>query len=270
MIRIAVAQTEITTDPTANGAAIRAALRQAADQGARLVQFPEGALSGYIAVSKPHYSGWNIDWEPVDEQLRLTMELAGELGVWAVIGGNHRLTGEHRPHNSLWVINDKGRLIDRYDKRLLSYSEITGFYTPGDHVCTFEVDGFRFGCLICIEVNFPELWALDVDCMLFSSYSDDPIFEVIARGHAAMHGYWVAMSLPARYGPSTVIGPHGYPLRHARTGVPEVICVDLDRADPALDLALNKARPWRAIARAGDVYTPHRVTDPRSDDRCSP
>jgi hypothetical protein len=55
------------------------------------------------------------------------------------------------------------------------HSEITGFYTPGDHVCTFEVDGFRFGCLMCIEVNFPELWmeqrALGVDCVLFSTYS---------------------------------------------------------------------------------------------------
>lgn len=270
MIRIAVAQTDVTTDPTVNGPAIRAALRQAAGQGARLVQFPEGALTGYAGAAKPHYRGWHIDWAPVTDQLRLTMELAGELGVWAVIGGNHRLTGDHRPHNSLWVIDDDGRLIDRYDKRFLSHAEVTGFYTPGDHACTFEVDGFRFGCLICIEVNFPELWTLDVDCMLFSSYSDDPIFEVIARGHAAVHNFWVAVSTPAGCGPSTVIGPHGYPLRHARTGVPEVICVDLDRGDPALDTALHTARPWRATARAGDVYTTGRVTDPRSADRRSP
>jgi hypothetical protein len=48
-----------------------------------------------------------------------------------------------------------------------------------------------------------------------------------------------------------------------------VICVDLDRADPALDIALHKARPWRATARAGHIYTAHRVTDPRSTDRTS-
>jgi hypothetical protein len=56
-------------------------------------------------------------------------------------------------------------------------------------------------------------------------------------------------------------------LRQARADGPDVICVDLDRADPALDMALNKARPWRDIARAGDLYAAARVSDPRSADR---
>lgn len=273
-IRIAVAQTEVTTDPGANGTAIRAALHQAADQDARLVHFSEGALSGYVGPEKAYYTGWRIDWARVTEELQATMALAAELGVWVVVGGNHRLSGEHRPHNSLWVINDRGRLADRYDKRWVSHSEVTGFYTPGDHVCTFEVDGFRFGCLLCIEVNFPELWleqgALDVDCVLFSTYSEVPIFEVIARGHAAVNGFWVSIAVPtpcAPAGPSAVVGPHGYVLRQARSDSSEVICVDLDRTDPALDIALNKARPWRETARAGHIYTAHRVNDPRSADR---
>ncbi|WP_250032883.1 carbon-nitrogen hydrolase family protein [Paractinoplanes maris] len=275
-MRIAVAQTEVTTDPGANGAAIRAAMRQAAEQGARLVHFGEGALSGYAGAAKPYYRGWRIDWAPVAAELRATMAVAAELGIWAVVGGNHRLSGDHWPHNSLWVINDRGELADRYDKRLVSHSEITGFYTPGDHVCTFEVDGFRFGCLLCIEVNFPELWLeqreLGVDCVLFSTYSEDPIFEVLARGHAAANGYWVSIAVPASCaaaGPSAVIGPHGYVLEHAGPDRPEVICVDLDRTDPELDIALNKARPWREIARVGDIYTTRRVDDFRSTDRTS-
>lgn len=273
-IRIAVAQTEVTTDPGANGAAIRGAMRQAADRGARLVHFSEGALSGYVGPAKEYYAGWRIDWAPVTEELRATMALAAELGVWAVVGGNHRLSGGHRPHNSLWVINDRGELADRYDKRRVSHAEITGFYTPGDHVCSFEVDGFRFGCLFCIEVNFPELWmeqrALGVDCVLFSTYSEDPIFEVITRGHAATNGFWVSIAVPtscAPAGPSAVVGPHGYLLKQARTDRSEVICVDLDPTDPALDIALTKARPWRETARAGHLYTAHRIDDPRSTDR---
>ncbi|MEV4345026.1 carbon-nitrogen hydrolase family protein [Actinoplanes sp. NPDC049596] len=274
---IAVAQTEITTDPLMNGRAIRAAMRQAADQGARLVHFSEGALSGYAGGAKSYYCGWRIDWAPVTDELRRTMALAGELGVWVVAGGNHRLSGRHRPHNSLWVINDRGLLADRYDKRFVSHSEINGYYTPGDHPCTFEVDGFRFGCLICIEVNFPELWmeqrALGVDCVLFSTFSEDPVFEILARGHAAAHNYWVSIAVPAQCAPaaaSAVIGPHGHPLRHARADGPDVICVELDRADPALDVALNKARPWRDIARAGELYAAARVSDPRSTDRNHP
>lgn len=29
----------------------------------------------------------------------------------------HPLTPPNRPHNSLYVVNDKGRLVTRYDKR---------------------------------------------------------------------------------------------------------------------------------------------------------
>ncbi|MDG4793031.1 carbon-nitrogen hydrolase family protein [Micromonospora sp. WMMD1082] len=276
-IRIAIAQTHVAADPAANGTAIRAAMRQAAYGGARLVHFAEGALSGYAGAAKPHYAGWRIDWAPVAEQLDTTMALAGELGVWVVVGGNHRLTGDHWPHNSLWMINDSGDLADRYDKRLLSHNEVSGFYTPGEHVCTFAVDGFTFGCLLCIEVNFPELWMqqadLGVDCVLFSSFSEDPIFEIIARGHAATTGCWVSMAVPAQCAPaasSALIGPHGYLLRRAKSDGPDVVCVDLDRTDADLDIALNKARPWRAAARAGDIYATRRVTDARSLDRTHP
>ena len=273
-IRIAAAQTTVTTDPERNGVAVRAAMRQAAAGGARLVHFAEGALSGYAGAAKPHFAGWNIDWEPVAAELRRTMALAAALRVWVVLGGNHRLSGGHRPHNSLWVIDDRGQIVDRYDKRLLSHSELTGFYTPGDHRCAFEVDGFVFGLLVCIEVNFPELWMAerdrDVDCVLFSTFSEDPMFEVLARGHAAANGLWVSVALPAQCAHvtgSAVIGPHGGLLCQARPDGPDVICVDLDRTDPDLDVALNRARPWRRVARDGRVHAAARVVDPRSADR---
>jgi hypothetical protein len=38
----------------------------------------------------------------------------------------------------------------------------------------------------------------------------------------------------------------------------------LDREDPALHVALDLARPWRASARAGSIYEERRVTDERS------
>lgn len=72
-IRIAVAQTDVTTDPEQNGAAVRAAMRQAAAGGARLIHLAEGAISGYAGADKAHYAGWQIDWAPVTEQLHRTM-----------------------------------------------------------------------------------------------------------------------------------------------------------------------------------------------------
>jgi len=131
--------------------------------------------------------------------------------------------------------------------------------------------------VLCIEINFPELFldylAGGVDCVLFSSYSEDPVFDVIARGHAAANNVWISVSVAAQYAqtmPAGVIGPHGIRLASCPTNdQPALVCVDLDRADPALDMALNKARPWRAIARAAHIYQEYRVGDPRSTNRTS-
>ena len=131
-----------------------------------------------------------------------TADLARELGLWVVVGSSHRLTPPHRPHNSLYVISDRGEVATRYDKRFLSHTEITGWHTPGREPCVFEVDGWRFGCALCIEVHFPEVFReyaeLGVDCVLFSAYADDPMFGIQAQGYAASHSYWVSVSIPTQ------------------------------------------------------------------------
>ena len=267
-IRIAAAQPPVGDDPAANGEAIRQLMRAAREDDARLVHFPEGSVCGY--VDEP----LRADQDAVRHQLRLIAALAGELGLWVIAGAVHYLTPPHWPHNSLYVISERGELAGRYDKRMCSHTELTRRYSPGFEPLVFEVDGFRFGCANCIEINFPEVFLgyreQDVDCVLFSSFSRDPVFDVLARGHAAAHNYWVSVSNPAQCSsalPAGVIGPHGYPLaRCPADGTPALAVTDLDRTDPDLDMALNKARPWRTQARAGEQYRARRVDDQRSSD----
>jgi predicted amidohydrolase len=107
------------------------------------------------------------------QELAAIARLAGELRLWTVLGSVHPLTPPHRPHNSMYVISDRGELVTRYDERLLSSTKLSFMYTPGSGPVTFEADGLRFGCAMGIEVHFPELFAeyerLDVDGVLFSS-----------------------------------------------------------------------------------------------------
>lgn len=168
------------------------------------------------------------------------------------------------------MISDRGQLIDRYDKRKCSHTEITRFYTPGFEPVVFDVDGFRFGTAICLEINFPELFAdyaaSGVDCLLVSAYPVDSIFAVKARAYAAIHTCWLSLSAPAQTSHlfhSGLIGPHGEVL--ASVGAePGLVVAALDRTDPALRGALEGAKPWRASARAGDIYEQRRVVDERS------
>lgn len=272
-IRIAMVQSSITRDVRANGAEIRRMMALAAQAGAALVQFPEGALSGYI---KAQINAWEeVDWHAQRAELEATMQAAQRLGVWVVLGCNHRLTPPARPHNSLYVISPEGRIATRYDKRRCSNSEISDWYSPGFEPIVFEAGGFRFGCALCIEIQFPDLFMeyerLGADAVLFSSYSRDPIFAVQAQGYAAAATLWISMVVPAicsDSAPSRLIGPNGREL--ARCSVDarsEFAVATLDRTDPALDVALNRARPWRATARLGDIYRNRRIDDERSRDR---
>ena len=257
MVRIATAQSLIAADPRRNGEHIRELMRRARAAGARLVHFPEGALSGYV---KAQIHDWNeVDWDLVRRELDLTARLSGELGIWTVLGCNHPGESAQRPYNSLVVISDGGDVVGRYDKRCCSFTELSDWYTPGRSPLVFEVDGFRFGCAICIEVQFPEMFLeyerLDADCVLFSVYSDDPMFALLARAHAETTCQWVSLSNPAQCSgrgglASCLIGPDGGVIgRCHEEGEPAIVVTDLDRDDPCFAVPLQKARPWRRSAR---------------------
>ena len=272
-IRVGIAQPEISADARVNGKSVRAAMRKAAAARARLVQFPEGMLSGY---AKEQIADWSqVDWAAVRAELEKIMALAAELRLWVVLGSAHPLTPPHRPHNSLHVISDSGELVDRYDKRFCSHTELSHFYSPGFEPVVFDVDGYRFGCMICVEINFPQLFSqyeqLGVECLLLSAYPVDTAFELKARAYAAINCYWVAMSLPAQtvdLMPSGLITPAGTYTSQV-TGTSGLTIATIDREDPAFAVALTQARPWRATARRGTIYRTRAVDDPRSWDRTS-
>lgn len=270
-VRVAIAQSLISSDPRTNGATIRSVMRRAAAQQSRIVQFPEGALSGY---AKEQIRSWeDVDWEAIDDEIDQVLSLARELGIWVLLGSAHRLTEPHRPHNSMYVISDNGTIVDRYDKRMCSNTEINDFYSPGFEAVVFEVDGLRFGCAVCIEVNFPELFAeyerAGADCVLLSAYPVDSIFLTKARAHAAINTYWIGLSAPAQTRhlfASGLIGPDGSCVGQI-AAEDDFIVSDIHAHDPSFHVALKLARPWRAQARLGDIYSRRRVDDPRSRER---
>jgi predicted amidohydrolase len=272
---VATASCRITTDVRENGAQIRKLMAEACTAGARLVHFPEGALSGYV---KQQVEDWRtVDWTALRAECEAIASLAGQLGLWTVFGCNHRLTPPNRPHNSLYIISAEGILVDRYDKRLCSHTEISDWYTPGHLPLVFDVDGFKFGTTLCIEVHFPELFAeyerLGVDCILFSAYSDDPMFGIEAQAHAAINNFWLSLATPAQCGgglASGLIGPDGkYISQLPPDGRVGNVYGKIDRDEPIYSIPLTKARPWRALVKRGDPYRAHYVDDVRSRERAS-
>ncbi|MFJ9580707.1 carbon-nitrogen hydrolase family protein [Streptomyces sp. NPDC101191] len=288
-VRLAVAQTPVREDPRDVGALresgrqVRTLMREASARGARIVHFPEGSICFpnklVMSVDGPAAVGpadWDrCQWPALQAELAEIGGLARELRLWTVIASAHRLTRPNRPHNSLYVLSDRGDVVTRYDERMLSNTKVSYMYSPGTSPVTFNVDGVRFGCLLGIEIHYPELFAeyekLDVDCVLFSTTGVSPGNAAVqAQGHAAANSYWVSFSVPTQHSvtaPSGIIAPNGDWLdRCPADGSPSVAVGDLNDGSEAAAESVTYARPWRRRARSG-VYAGHQVTDLRSEDR---
>ena len=286
-VRLAVAQTTVFDDPRnvkelrSSGSEMRGLMYQAHKAGAKLVHFPEGATCSpnkrIMSSTGPEHIGhanWNrFEWAVLREELEASRKLAQRLSLWMIVGSVHQLSKPRRPHNSLYIISDRGELVTRYDERMLSNTKISFMYTPGSIPVTFEVDGIRFGCALGMESHFPEIFIeyerLDVDCVLFSTIgspnSDLKVFAAEVLGHAASNSYWVSFSANAKGGtthPSGIVAPSGqWVVQCAPDGSPSIAIVDIN--DNPGDLA----RPWRRLARAG-IYESYQMDeDPRSASR---
>ncbi|MGI8808788.1 MAG: carbon-nitrogen hydrolase family protein [Acidimicrobiales bacterium] len=171
MIKVATCQFAVGADVGANLRQVARQMRLAKARSAHVAHFPEGALSGYVDSDLDSFEGY--DWDRLAQAIEQILALAGEIGIWAVIGSAHRLSGSHKPHNSVYVVDDAGELVDRYDKRFCAGNrdERAGelaHYSPGDHASLWEINGVRCGALICHE------------------YRCDSVVRSI--GHGANHG----------------------------------------------------------------------------------
>jgi predicted amidohydrolase len=152
---VATCQFPVSADVAANADMIRQQMREASELRADIVHFSELALSGYAGVD--HKDLENFDWDAQRAEFESILSLARQLRLWVVLGAAHQLTGTNKPHNSLYVIDDQGHVIDRYDKRFCTGGDLR-HYSPGDHFVIFEVNGVRCGLLICYDIRFPELY----------------------------------------------------------------------------------------------------------------
>ena len=228
-VRLAVAQTTLSNDPRdisglrASGIESRRLMREAYEAGAQLVHFPEGATCApnkrIMSGTGPNEIGPSdsdrFEYATLREELEAISNLASDLKLWTVFGSVHQLTPPHRPHNSLYVVSDRGEVVTRYDERLLSNTKISFMYTPGKNPVTFEVDGVRFGCALGMETHYPEIFIeyqrLDVDCVLFSTTGESPsaapAFAAEVLGHAASNTYLGQLLCPR---PAKRVSSFGY------------------------------------------------------------
>jgi deaminated glutathione amidase len=83
-VTVATCQFPVSADVSANLGHITRQIRAAARRGADVVQFCEGALSGYAGVDLPSFDGF--DWAALRQATLAVLDAAREAGVWVVLG----------------------------------------------------------------------------------------------------------------------------------------------------------------------------------------
>jgi predicted amidohydrolase len=276
MLKVATCQFAVSRSVKRNSRAICDLLCRAGKAGAEIVHFSECALSGYVGTDFPNFVGY--DWDLLKTETQKIMSLAAEFSLWVVLGSTHRLTEPNKPHNSLYLINPKGKIVERYDKRFCTPGDLRRM-TPGNRFVNFEVNGVKCSLLICFDLRFPELYRAlykeGVNCIFQSFYNarqsgpsvHTQIMRQTMQCRAATNYFWASCANSSGYYspyPSCFIQPDGrivHQLRMNRPGL-MVNTVDLGRKfyDPMKD--------FRGIAISGALSNgPKTVADARSKDR---
>jgi len=273
-LRIAICQFPVSSNIRANSGWILRQLKQAKARGADLVQLPECALSGYAGVDFDSMDA--MDWGELGRQTEAVVAEAKAQGLWVILGSTHRLSEGRKPHNSLYVIDSEGRLVDRYDKRLCTEEDLR-HYSPGDHVVTFDLKGVRCGLLICYEVRFPELYreleGLGVKAVFQSFYNarerdirlHAALMPATAQAQAGMNHFYMALANASapRSWPSRFLTPDGMEAGKLAGDRPGVLLAEIDLSRSFYDAS----GPFRREAVSGNRHSGQAVDDPRSRER---
>lgn len=300
-LTVATCQFPISSDISKNLEYIASQIQTAKDRGADVAHFPECGLSGYAGVDLDSHE--NFDWSLLEACAQNVLNLIRDNRIWAILGSAHRLTAPNKPHNSLYIIDDHGSIVDRYDKMFCAgdVTEQTGdlaHYTPGDHLSIFLIKGVRCGSLICHDYRYPELYReykrQGVQLMFHSYHAGnitserfeamrDEVGERFRKfnaeatlpgitmpatmiSEAANNHVWISCpnsSARESCWPSFFVRPDGVVTGRLRRHAVGVLVSEVDTEERIYDSALA----WRERAMDGILHSGTLVYDERSEER---
>ncbi len=244
-IRLAGAQFELTGSIENNLAHIESLSRKACARQARLILFPECALSGYPGGDMDDLSA--LDADEVRRALVQVGALAAELNLYIAVGV--ALPQESGWANALIVYDDSGRRICSYDKTALTHSD-QRFFLKGESDPVFTLDGLRLGCQICFDIRFAEgyrrLFARDVQVVLHSYHQAGSkhfkqrrdIMKAFQRVRCSENGIYALTSNTIGHNrgkdqwmPTMAVSPVGDIISVLKTSETDVLIVDIDGED---------------------------------------
>jgi predicted amidohydrolase len=153
VLQIAAAQVKFRRTLGENVEIIRRFIAEATQAGSDVVLFPECALTGYNA----HFH--ELKCGEIEKALKAVSDAARAHRCNVLVGSPTFARG--RWFNSLLIFDRRGLERFRYHKIHLTPRDAE-FFTPGNSVALFRIDGVLCTAILCHERRFPELVRLPV------------------------------------------------------------------------------------------------------------
>jgi len=152
-INIACAQIDcVLGDPKANRTRIIEWIKKASDRGAKLVAFPECALTGYAFESLEEAVPFAESLNGPSSQA--FADVCRKTGVYAAVGFLE--ADNDNFYNSVMLVGPEG-VVGGYRKAHLPFIGIDRFLSPSDRPFQiFELPFGKVGLNICYDISFPE------------------------------------------------------------------------------------------------------------------
>ena len=235
-MRVAAFQMTVTSSPEDNYERIEMAVRQAAQAGARVIALPECALCGYPPMYFAH--PWDIDAVSISRLNYSVAELAARHHIWVILGTIKQ--DQNRLVNSALVIDDGGDVVMRYDKLHLMPAD-ERFFSPGETLTAFEIDGVHMGVLICYDARFPEPFRhlrnqgarviVNISHCVGPEMWKLPVLEGTYRARASENScFLIAVNAagPQQFAVSRIVGPAGVDVVAAKIDTEQLLIADID------------------------------------------
>lgn len=246
-------------------------LRLAAEEGSRVVLFPEANLTSY-------YFPYVVTLRSgvVQEVLDRACEAVAAAGIWAIVGTIRKT--RDRFLNLAHVIAPSGKIMHEYAKVHMAGRDERRYCRGGNKLSLFEIDGVPCTLVICRDGRHPELYRLPAmagaQILFHPSCSSDEIEAVAWKrvsgraqqpvGPNSKIFHCVANTVgespdgkQTSSGMSFIREPSGLPLAEAGYYQEEMISavLDLERADrsyikDSLAAPPFLARYWKEMIRA--------------------
>jgi predicted amidohydrolase len=235
-------------------------IRLAAEEGSRVVLFPETNLTGYYFPDVI-----KLDPQAVAAALAQTCDAAKAAGIWAIAGTLRRTADRYL--NVAHVISPTGQIVHEYAKVHMAGRDEQRYCRGGNKLSLFEIDGIPCTLVICRDGRHPELYRLPAmagaQILFHPSCSSDEIEAVIWKrtsgraqqpvGPNSKMFHCVANTIgqspdgkQSSSGMSFIREPSGMPLAEAGYYQEEMITavLDLERADRSYALDSLKDPPF--------------------------